>query len=208
MIKRLLLILLIALSPTLSFAAKIGPTQPLNDDQILRGRFHQLHQLRNPDPPIRSEGRFLIAPKLGVIFSVEKPFPMTFVITPLGMVQTVGGMPFLRLTAKESSFIASIPSLLIAAISNKWKNLEDRFTMAQDGSSDYWRVNLTPKTQDRRVPFKNIMASGGKFIEQAEVQRLDGLYDFFRFYDLSIEPNKLTAEELAEFKKVIVPAKK
>lgn len=207
MIKCLLRALIIALMPSMAFAAASGPSQILGPHQVLRGKFTETHQMKAPSAPLRMSGRFVVAPEFGVIFKIEKPIPMTTAITPLGMAQSVPGMPLVRrLSAQEASIYARLPAMAFAALAGNWKALEPNFTVTHDGTPSAWQVYLVPKGIDMRAaPFKAISASGNQFVDQAEVLRLDGFYDLFTFYDQSIGSSALTNDEITEFKKTASP---
>lgn len=203
MMKTFLSALIIVLFPSLVLAASFGPARALQNNEVLRGKFTQVHQLRSPNPPIRSEGRFVIAPQYGVLFFVEKPFPLSIAITSAGgMVQSVAGLPVLKLTAEQSAFTAQIPTLLIEASSNNWRLIEREFSLTHDGSASSWQIYLTPKSDNVRM-FKSISARGGQFLDEAEILRPDGLYDFFQIHDVTYSSDELSPMEINEFKKVI-----
>ncbi len=209
MLKKLLWLLHIVSLPASAFAADFGPTQKLDAQHILRGRFIQTHQRRLPNKPVRSEGRFVVAPKLGLIFAYEKPIPLTLIVTPTNMVQSIGGMTLASQTIINEQFFNRLPGMMIYALSGDFNNLGKYFEISkdQDKTTSKWRVHMTPKGPECGSNlFKSISASGDKFVDQAEVQRLDNLYDFFIFHDQTIGDDALTSDELADFRKTLPKA--
>ncbi len=79
-LRHALLALLALLAPYVALAA--GPSQGLAADEVLRGSFAQQRQLSGFKTPLRTEGRFVLAPVRGLIWQAEKPFAVTTVITP------------------------------------------------------------------------------------------------------------------------------
>lgn len=178
---------LLAILPAAVFAGDFGPSRILSDGEILRGRFVEERRIKGLEKPVRSEGRFVVAPGHGVIWAVEKPLPLTFVFTESGMVQTVGNMPLLQQAAVKGSFLSRAPAMLSAALAGNWKRLENDFSIKRSGTGKSWKVKITPKAENGlKAPFSSITATGKSYVERAEVLRLDGLTDSYIFKDQSI----------------------
>jgi hypothetical protein len=205
MVKRFLLTLcFVIIHPTLLPAAEVGPATPLGANQVLRGRFTKVHQQQLPGLPHRMEGSFVVAPEFGIILSFEKPLPTRTIVTPVGMVQAVGNETVYKLSANKSTFIKKLPGMLFAALAKNWKKLEPELAITHYGTPSAWRLTAIPKNAERdRLLFKALSAGGGAFVDQIEIQRLDGLYDFFRLSQQRLVPTDLTNEEITDFKRTL-----
>jgi hypothetical protein len=195
----LLLAFLSALTPSLAFGAAFGPSQPVTSGKILRGRFVHEHPVKGVDKPIRTEGRFVVAPDYGMIWAVERPLPVTFIFTSSGMAQMIGDFPLLIQSSQKKPFLAQVQTQLVAALSGNWTTLEPDFSMSHEGTPERWNVKITPRATAKGVPFTTLTASGGTLVERADVLRPDGLSDTFLFQNQSLTPAPPSAAETRAF---------
>jgi len=191
----LLLILLIGSSA----ASADGPAH-LTEGQVLRGQFVQERHLQGLENPLRSEGRFLLAPGHGLIWQTEKPFAITTVITAAGLAQEVNGNQTLRLEASKLPFLNQLYDMLSGALTGDWAKLEAGFTVTRSGDEQHWMVALKPrKADDPGMPFKAIDVTGSQLIDEILLTRPNGDFDKLSFHDQAISDQPLTAAEMAAF---------
>ena len=106
----------------------------LSAGQVLRGRFVQERHLHGFDAPLRTEGRFVLAPGRGLIWRAETPFAITTVITTAGLVQDVDGTETMRLPAARLPFLGRLYGMLSGALSGDWRGLEPDFVVVRSGT--------------------------------------------------------------------------
>lgn len=170
----------------------------LKPGESLRGRFVQERFLKGFDKPVRSEGSFLLAPGRGLIWRGETPFPVTTIITPAGIVQSVDGQETMRLSAAKVPFLARLYDMMGGAMAGDWHALEGDFTVVRQDRAKDSVVTLTPKHQAGGAqPFQALTARIGHFVEDVDVIKPDGDHDQLSFRDQSITATPLTPEELA-----------
>jgi hypothetical protein len=192
--------------PLPSYANDFGPTKRLAVGDILRGRFTQEHYMAGVSKPLHSEGHFVVAPGYGLIWAVEKPLPLTIVVTADGMSQSVAGVPVLHKSTTQMPFLARVTSLLSAALGGNWKTLESDFTLTREGNAKQWRVKLVPHDpKTKGMPFRELTAKGTRFVDRAELTRPDNAPDIFTFKDQTITPSPPTEIETAFFSTVQTP---
>ncbi len=165
--------------------------------QILRGRFVQERHLAGFAAPLKSEGRFLLAPGRGLIWSVEKPFAVTTVISPGGLIQEMQGNETMRLPAARLPALAKLYGMLGGALTDDWRGLETVFDVVRDGGPDAWRMILTPKrSDDPAMPFRAIALRGGRFVDEVELRKPDQDRDRLLFLDQALSAGAPTGPEL------------
>jgi hypothetical protein len=193
----LLLILLCGISG--AFAE--GPINArLAEGQVLRGQFVQERHLQGFDNPLRSEGRFVLAPGHGLIWQTEKPFAITTVITAAGLAQQVNGNQTLKLEAAKLPFLNQLYDMLSGALTGDWDRLEAGFTVTRSGGDQHWQVALKPrKADDPGMPFTAIDVIGSQFIDELKLTKPDGDFDKLGFHDQAISDQPLTDAESAIF---------
>ncbi len=204
-----ILFFVIALPLPSAKAAVYGPSQPLSEQSILRGRFIQTHQRRAPRPPIVSEGRFVVAPKFGIIFAYEKPIPLTLIVTPTNIVQTIGFFKYGHQGVDPSIFFNRLSTIINHGLSRRFDKLRPLYKITGEGDPSQWSVYMIPKSPEAGSQyFKAILASGSQFVVRAEILRHDNLYDFFVFSEHSLGDDRPTMDELAFFQLTLPKPKK
>jgi hypothetical protein len=179
----------------LILAALAGlPVRAVAADQVLRGRFGQERHLRGFDAPLRTEGRFVLAPGRGLIWQAETPFAVTTVITAAGLVQEVDGSETMRLPATRLPFLSRLYGMLSGALSGDWRGLEADFVVVRSGDAAHWRAELTPRRADA-VPFSGIVVSGGRFVDQVRIDKPNGDWEGLVFLDQVLSDGPVGAGE-------------
>ena len=177
-------------------AAAQGPSQTLADGQVLRGRFRQERQLAGFIAPLRSEGSFVLVAGKGLIWRSERPFTLTTVITPAGLVQEMAGAEIARLPSARLPFLARLYDMLGGAVAGDWRALEREFAVRRAGIDGAWTVSLVPlKAGNPAMPFRQIAVEGGRFVDRVMMVKPDGDSDALEFYEQMLSAGPATPEE-------------
>ncbi|MEI6986062.1 MAG: outer membrane lipoprotein carrier protein LolA [Rhodospirillaceae bacterium] len=198
----LFLALAVALTPAGSVTAAdgvSGPSRTISASHTLHGAFIQERRLQGFRAPLRSEGRFMLAPGRGLIWRSEKPFAVTTIITATGLVQESGGSETLRLPAARLPFLAKLYDMLGGALAGDWHALERDFTVARQGDDTAWQVDLQPQVAADPVamPIQAIRIVGGRFVDRVEIVKDGGDADVLTFTDQTLSDALPTPEEAA-----------
>ncbi len=191
---RRFLLALLCLFPLATQAA--GPNGVLETGQVLRGRFVQQRHLKGFSAPLRSEGRFVLAPGKGLIWRAETPFAVTTVITAAGLVQNVGETETIRLPSARLPFLARLYDMLGGALAGDWRALAGDFEVTRSGDDEAWRVVLSPRRRDDAgIPFRSIIAKGARYVETVDIAKADGDSEDLAFLDQALSAGPLSADE-------------
>lgn len=164
--------------------------------EVLRGHFVQTRHMSGFTKPLKSEGTFTIAPQYGLIWAVNKPLRSATIITREGLVQSSGGVETLSLSARKIPFIAQLHDMIAGMLTGDIAAMQKRFILSHQGSSDNWRIRLTPRqTNDPMMPFREIRAHGGRFVEEVTMLRNDGDSDVLTFDTVTLTTTALTSAE-------------
>lgn len=174
-----------------------GPTRTLADGQVLRGRFLQTRHLEGFQAPLRSAGRFVIAPGTGMIWHTETPFSILTVISPAGLLQESGGVETTRLPAARLPFLGRLYEMLEGALAGDWRALEARFAVSRRGDDQAWTVDLTPRPapDPAAMPIRAIAVTGARFVDEVRIVRQNGDEDRIVFLDQAVATGSLTDDE-------------
>lgn len=198
--KRRSILGLLALTPILSPIARATEPGPgVAAGEVLRGGFVQERHLKGFNTPLRSKGRFVLMPSRGLIWRVEKPFPITTIITAAGLLQQVGGHETMRLAAARLPFLSHLYDMLGGTLGGDWHALEADFVVERSGDPAHWQVHLTPRRTDDVLimPFAAIVATGGRFVETVEMTKPGGDADVLSFADQVLSDAPPSIDEVA-----------
>lgn len=183
--------------PTLATALP----SPLKEEEVLRGDFVQMRYLKGFEKPLRSDGRFVVVPDQGVLWSVSKPFPMTTIIAPNKLLQKHKGRKLMELTAAKAPFISTLYKMIGGALSGQWSALEKDFSIHQTVQEPNWSVTLQPlKQEDAFVPFTQIVVKGTSHVKEVILDKPSGDRDVLTFTNVKIKKGALTKLEQNLFK--------
>ncbi len=177
-------------------AANLGPVEKLHKGEIYRGTFEEERMVKKLNQVVHSVGRFIVVPDRGVLWIVERPFPMTVAVTPTGMTQAVIGLPVMRFMPNQMPFLAEATNLLTAGLGGDFKSLSKRFKITQEGSQKSWTITCVPlDPASLRAPFASITAKGGQRLEEAVAYHANGTTDRFAFSNQQISREGLGEDE-------------
>ena len=200
MARPLYLLLAFTVFPFAASAIEAPPGQTRIDaNSVLRGSFVQELQMNATKGPLRSSGHFVVAPARGLIWSIEKPFPTSTIITPNGAAQDFGGFA-MNLPIKN---LRSLYDMVGGALAGDWNGLEKDFIIKRSGNADHWKMLLTPRQPEKpKLPYAKIAISGSPFVENIVMTKTNGINDTLDFMDEVLSPAELTPTESAVFDKV------
>jgi hypothetical protein len=186
---------ILLLLPASAFADGI---KTLADGEILRGDFVQERLLQGFNAPLRSEGSFVLAPGMGLIWRVEKPFAITTLMTDRGLAQQSDGTTTLNLPASRAPFMAGLYDMLTGALAGDWSGLERDFTLEKSGGADIWHLRLVPRkdASTASMPIVEIRVTGADFVQSVEIEKQGGDIDKLSFADQRRLTGPLAADEL------------
>ena len=168
----------------------------LAQDDVLHGAFTEERHMQGFDGPMNSSGHFVVAPKYGLIWAMEKPFITTTVITPAGLAQSVNGKIVMQLPSQKIPFMLHLYDMLGGALMGNWAPLETDFTVARSGDAQNWQVTLTPHQADNpAMPFSSIQVSGHRYVEKVALIKAGGDTDTLIFIKQSVSQTAPTASE-------------
>jgi Outer membrane lipoprotein carrier protein LolA-like len=176
-------------------AAPIEAT-PLSPGQILRGRFEQQRFLQGFQAPLKSSGTFVLSPGLGLIWKTEKPFALTTVMSPAGLVQEVAGRETMRLPSTRIPFMSKLYAMLGGALTGDWEALSDAFNITRKAEGKAWRLKLEPKrADDPAMPIRAMNLHGSRFLEDVDMVKPNGDHDRIVFLNQKLEAASPTPDE-------------
>jgi uncharacterized membrane protein len=134
-----------------------------------RAQFSEQRKVAVLSAPLESRGEIRCIPGVGIVWRTERPIQVTDIITPTRIVRrSQRGDP---VTTHDR---AGIAQALLALMGGDVARAEERFSIAALGSTDHWKVVLTPRDRLVAEVITAIAVSGSDRPQQLEVVHASG----------------------------------
>ncbi|MBF6568208.1 MAG: hypothetical protein IVW54_04940 [Candidatus Binataceae bacterium] len=168
-------------SPSHADVTAVCPT--LTPGVTLHGRYIQEQHLKGLTAPLKTEGDFVVAPNLGIIWRSEQPVRSVTVITAAGMERIVNGNDIHRLASAKIPAFAHMYELLDRAMMGDWSAMQKDFTLEYTGTRRAWRIILTPLRSAGPLAARltSIVMTGDGRIDTVDINRTNGDFEHVAF---------------------------
>ncbi|MBF6636998.1 outer membrane lipoprotein carrier protein LolA [Rouxiella silvae] len=195
------LLLLVGLVSLTAQAVTLDDLQMRFSQQpVLRADFSQQRSVSGMDQKLNSSGNLIISRSDGLWWQQQKPFPLSLLLTESKMVQTMPGQEPQVVTAQNNPQMFQFNSLLTALFHADHRALEQNFALDfHDRGQGNWTLELTPKTSPLNRLFKTITLDGQTFLNNIDINDMQGDSTKIRFFNQRTEPKTLTDAEKPHF---------
>ncbi|MCR9002791.1 MULTISPECIES: LolA family protein [Rahnella] len=198
--KVLLLLALTIFSVTANAVTLEELQQRFSQVPVLRAEFAQQRTISGMAQPLNSSGNLLIARQQGLWWQQEKPFTLTLLLTENRMVQIMAGQSPQVVTADTNPQMFQFNSLLSALFHADQRALGQNFSLNfTDLGKGAWTLVLTPKVSPLNRLFRSITLSGETFLNNIDINDMQGDATHIRFFNQKTTPATLTDAEKRHF---------
>jgi len=169
--KRLLLPL--ALMAPLTAQSPEALTAHLRNATLLHTDFTQTRTLKALSRPLLSRGTVVVDRQRGIIWQVNRPLQLTYVVTPQGVLEVGPDGRRKIQAAKDAPMVAQMGRIMQALAEGRWSVLEDYFTLQAQGSPGRWEIRLSPKPVAASF-IKSVVVKGGRVLERFVIEEPGG----------------------------------
>ena len=164
--------LLTLASPALWAFSTAALAQTLQKPSNVQGAFTQQRQLKSLNKPMVIGGKFVLIPKKGLLWQMQKPFEPTLRERAEGIMQWNGS----AWTHPNQGKVGQSQqiNLFLDLLGGNTQGLEKQFDLALSGTEKQWTLNLTPKTAVTRQIFNRIAISGDSVVRKIELDEKQG----------------------------------
>ena len=159
--KTLTALVLTLASPALWAFSTAELAQTLQKPSNVQGAFTQQRQLKSLSKPMVTGGKFVLIPKKGLLWQMQKPFETTLRVRADGIMQWNGGA-------------WTNPNQGKVGQSQQIKLFLDLLGGNTQGLEKQWTLNLTPKTAVTRQIFNHIVINGDSVVRKIELDEKQG----------------------------------
>ena len=181
-------------SPLLWAFSTAELAQNLQKPANVQGAFTQQRYLKSLSKPMTTNGQFVLIPKRGLLWHMQKPFENRLRVRADGIMQWNG-----------KSWVAANPSkmngqsqqirLFLDLLGGNTQGLEKQFDLQLSGSQQKWTLRLNPKTALMKQIFNHIEISGDSVVRRIELNEKQGDRTVMQFNQVQ------TGKELDAFAK-------
>lgn len=202
MIRKILLALGLMLGA--GIVAQTHAFTPLAPGETLQGSFVQERHLDGFAAPLRTEGRFLLAPGKGLIWRGDRPFTTVTTITAAGIAQAIDGNQVLQMPATRLPFLRRFYDMLSGALAGDLRAIERDFTVSRQEEGQTWKVLLQPIRADDPLAaqIRSITLTGTRFVEKVDIRKSGGDWEILSFQDQVVSTSGVSREDAKLFEKV------
>ncbi|NMP29069.1 outer membrane lipoprotein carrier protein LolA [Rahnella sp. SAP-1] len=174
--------------------------QRFSQQPVLRADFSQQRSVSGMEQKLNSAGNLVISRNDGLWWQQQKPFALSLLLTNSRMVQTMAGQAPQVVTAQNNPQMFQFNSLLTALFHADHRALEQNFKLDfSDRGQGNWTLVLTPKSSPLNRLFRQIGLKGQTFLENIDIQDMQGDSTQIRFFNQRTEPKTLTDAEKQHF---------
>jgi len=145
----------------------------LREAAVVHAEFRQTRHLAALTRPLKASGTLVMARDRGVVWSVEKPLKITYVIGPGGLLVVDAQGRRERRTARDLPVLGQMGRVFQSMVQGDWKGLEAQFTVEGSGSAAAWEVTLTPRAGLAGY-LRQVRLKGGRFVDQVTLVEAGG----------------------------------
>lgn len=167
---------------------------------VLRGEFTQEKRIAGFRNALRSQGRFLVARKHGVVWTTLKPFPSEVVVTADRIFSRQrDGSRQVQLDARQQPALRSVNAVMFALVSGDVQALRSQFEVTATRQAQGWRLGLTPRSATLAKAFRSLSLRGDRYVREVEIVEANGDSTRIHFSGMSETPAVLNADEARHF---------
>jgi hypothetical protein len=158
-------------APLLAGAADplAGARARLAPEPVTQGEFVQTRELAGIRKALVSNGRFVVARGLGVLWEDLAPFVRTMRITQGEILQTADGEALMRLSADREPVVGVITGILFGVLAGDLDALSRGFDASGEVEGERWRLEFTPKDVHLARLIRALVLRGARDIERVEI---------------------------------------
>ena len=165
---------------------------------VVRADFEQTKQMAALKRPLVTKGRLVVSGSRGVLWQIEQPFHMSYVLGESKIVE-IGSDGARRVRdTREVPGLAQVGRVFRAMLGADSDALREYFEATVQGTPDHWAIELTPKQAQLAKFLGAMQLSGGRFVEEIRISEAGGDRTQIAFQN-SRGASTLSADELALF---------
>ncbi len=139
----------------------------------VRARFTQTQTRAALRQPLVGTGSLLFSRERGVIWQIDTPYRLTYVITDGGFVEVhADGRRVARDAGQRG--VARVAAMMRAMLGGDLSALYSQFDVRAEGTPAQWRMQLTPNQPQIAQSIKRVEMGGGEYLDTVRIVLANG----------------------------------
>ncbi|MGC5831786.1 outer membrane lipoprotein carrier protein LolA [Ralstonia pseudosolanacearum] len=162
----------------------------------VRARFTQTQTLLSMQRPLVSTGTLLFSRERGVIWQIEQPLRLTYVVTDAGVRTLDAAGKAVPGSQRNAAGIAQVSRMMRAMLGGDLSAMYSQFDVAAQGTPAHWRLRLTPTQPQLAQALRGLDLHGDTYVRGITIRAVSGDETRLEFTD-SASVDTLSPAELA-----------
>lgn len=162
----------------------------------VRARFTQTQTLLSMQRPLVSTGTLLFSRERGVIWQIEQPLRLTYVVTEAGVRTLDAAGKAVPGSQRNAAGIAQVSRMMRAMLGGDLSAMYSQFDVAAQGTPAHWRLRLTPTQPQLAQALRGLDLHGDTYVRGIIICAVSGDETRLEFTD-SASVDTLSPAELA-----------
>ncbi|WP_416190534.1 LolA family protein [Neisseria sp. CCUG17229] len=145
----------------------------LQKPSSIQGQFTQQRHLKSLSKPMTTGGQFVLIPKRGLLWQMQKPFATTLRVRSDGIMQWNGKSWTAAQSGRLSGQTRQI-QLFLDLLGGNTQGLQKQFDLKLSGTAQKWTLQLLPKTTIMKQVFHKIELNGDQLVRKIELHEKQG----------------------------------
>jgi len=141
---------------------------------VVRAEFAQSRELAALKRPLQTMGRMTYSRQHGVIWQIEQPYRMTYVLGKDSILEVAVDGSQRRRSFRETPGLAQVSRIFGSILRADSRALDQYFEAQPSGKPTRWQARLTPRQPEVRQALAAVLVRGGHFIEAIEIEEAGG----------------------------------
>jgi outer membrane lipoprotein-sorting protein len=141
----------------------------------VRAQFTQTQTLSAMKQPLVSTGSLVFFRERGVIWQIDTPYKVTYIITDAGVSEvSANGQRTNTNSGNSVRGVAQVSRMMRAMLGGDLSALYSQFDVKADGTPAQWRMQLTPNQPQLAQSIKGLEMSGGDYLQGLRITLANG----------------------------------
>lgn len=148
---------------------------------VLRAEFTQTKTIAALTRPLVTSGRFVFVRGQGLLWRIEQPYRVTYLLADRGIVEVDENGNAIRGGGGQATGLQHVSRIFRALFEPDIELLDQYFTPVASGDARHWELQLAPRQASLRQVFKTVRVAGARFVEQVVLDETSGDTTTIRF---------------------------
>gem|GEM_PF-721598 len=171
----------------------------LRESSVVRASFTQTKNIAVLKRPIISQGRFVFSKEHGIVWEIQQPIRITYLLQSSGVIEIAADGRVRRQSGREAQGMYEVGRILNALWSGQTTVLDPLFHTDMQGRLEQWSLKLSPKAAPLSDFLSGVAVTGSAArIVRVQVTEAGGDVMTLAFQP-EVQPLPLNAQELQLF---------